>query len=290
MAAPKRAYWKGYLRLSLVSIGVEIFSATRTSRLSLHQVHKPSEQRIRYQKIVPDIGHVKSEDIVKGFELDDDRYVLIGEDELDGIKLDSKSTIDLVQFVDYDDIDPRFYEKPYYMVPNGEQSNEGFLVIHRALKEARKIGLGQLVLRGKENLVAVKPCGNGLLVETLRYADEVRESDSYFDDIPEMKLESEMVDLAKELIGRKSAKFDPAAFKDRYAEALRELVEEKRKGKEVVEIGSDEPQRRSGQVVDLMEALKKSVKTGKRTPPQRSSSRSGGSTKKSGNGTRRKAS
>jgi DNA end-binding protein Ku len=275
MAAPKRAYWKGYLRLSLVSIGVEVFSATQTRNLSLHQVHKPSGRRVRYQKIAPEVGPVRSEDIVKGLELDDDQYVLLDQDELDAIKLESKRTIDLVQFVDYDDIDPRFFEKPYYVTPDGEQSNEGFLVIHRALKDSRKVGLGQMVLRGRENLVAVKPCANGLLMETLRYADEVRESDSYFEDIPKMKLESEMIDLAKELIERKSAKFDPAAFTDRYAAALRELVEEKRKGRNVVEIESDGPQQRSGQVVDLMEALKKSLKNGKGSRLQRSSSRKG---------------
>lgn len=283
MATPKRAYWKGYLRLSLVSIGVEVFSATRTSKLNLHQVHKPSGKRIRYQKIAPEVGPVRTEDIVKGLELEDDRYVLLDQDELDAIKLESKRTIDLVQFIDYDDIDPRFYEKPYYVTPDGEQSDEGFLVIHRALKESRKVGLGQMVLRGKENLVAVKPCGKGLLMETLRYADEVRESDSYFDDIPKMKLEDEMVDLAKELIARKSAKFDPAAFTDRYAAALRELVEEKRKGKQVVEIES-EGQQRSGQVVDLMEALKKSLKNGKGGRSQPSSGRKGS------RATRRKAS
>ncbi len=263
MPAAKRAYWKGYVRLSLVSIGVEIFSATENRTLALHQVHKPSGKRVRYEKVVPDLGPVKSEDIVKGFELDDDRYVLLAPDELDHIKLESKRTLDLVQFVDYDDIDPRYYEKPYYMVPDSDLSAEGFRVIHRALKESRKIGLGQMVLRGREQLAAVKPCGDGLLLETLRYADEVRATDSYFDDIPDMKLDKEMVDLAKELIERKSAKFDAAAFTDRYADALRELVEEKRKGKQTVEVSGDDAPRKGGQVVNLMEALKKSLNNGK---------------------------
>jgi DNA end-binding protein Ku len=226
-------------------------------------VHKPSGKRVRYEKVVPDLGPVKSEDIVKGFELDDDRYVLLEPEELQDIKLDSKRTLDLVQFVAYDDIDPRYFEKPYYMVPDSDHSAEGFRVIQRALKESRKIGLGQMVLRGGEQLVAVKPCGDGLLLETLRYADEVRATDSYFDDIPDMKLDKEMVDLAKELIERKSAKFDAAVFTDHYADALRELVEEKRKGKQTVEVSGDEAPRRGGQVVDLMEALKKSLNNGK---------------------------
>jgi DNA end-binding protein Ku len=262
MAAAKRAYWKGYLRLSLVSIGVEIFSAAQSRRVALHQFHKPSGKRVRYQKIVPNIGPVDSDDIVKGFELDDDNYVLLEPEELDQIKLESKRTIDLVQFVDHDDIDPRYYDRPFYMVPDSEYSNEGFLVINRALTESRKIGLGQLVLRGQEQLVAVKPCGRGLLLETLRYADEVRASDTFFDDIPEMKLDSEMIGLAKELIERKSSRFNPEDFSDHYAEALQDLVEEKRKGKAVISAGEDE-RPRTGQVVDLMEALKKSLKNGK---------------------------
>lgn len=269
------------MRLSLVSIGVEIFSATENRRLSLHQVHKPTGKRVRYEKIVPDLGPVKNEDIVKGFELDDDRYVLLEPEELEDIKLESKRTLDLVQFADYDDIDPRYFEKPYYMVPDSDLSAEGFRVIHRALKESRKIGLGQMVLRGAEQLVAVKPCGDGLLLETLRYADEVRASDSYFEDIPEMKLDKEMVDLAKELIERKSAKFDATAFTDRYADALRDLVEEKRKGKQTVEVSGDDAPRKGGQVVDLMEALKKSLNNGKSGGARKSAkSRSGSKSRK----------
>jgi DNA end-binding protein Ku len=265
MPAGKRAYWKGYLRLSLVSIGVEIFSATEDRRLSLHQVHKPSGKRVRYQKIVPEIGPVDRDDIVKGVELDDDRYVLLGQDELDKIKLESKRTIDLVQFVDYDDIDPRYFEKPFYVLPADELSGEGFLVIHRALKNSRKVGLGQMVLRGSEKLVAIKACGKGLLLETLRYADEVRESDQFFNGIKETELDPEMVELAEELIKRKSGPFDAAAFHDRYAQALKELVEEKRKGKDTVSINDRDSAQRTGQVVDLMEALKKSLNQGQRS-------------------------
>jgi DNA end-binding protein Ku len=265
MPASKRAYWKGYLRLSLVTIGIEVFSATESRRPSLHQIHKPSGKRIRYQKIVPGVGPVDTDEIVKGFEVNDDRYVLLEPEEFDEIKLESKKTIDLVQFVDYDDIDPRYFERPFYVVPNDDLSQEGYLVIHRALKESRKIALGQMVLRGSENLVAIKPCGKGLLLETLRYADEVRASESFFDDIPDMKLDSEMIDLAKELVDRKSSKFDPAAFSDHYAEALKELVEQKRKGKETVEVGEDNIPRKTGEVIDLMEALKKSIKGGQKS-------------------------
>lgn len=272
MPASTRAYWKGYLRLSLVSIGVEIFSATENRRLPLHQIHKPSGKRIRYQKIVPGIGAIKSDDIVKGLEINGDRYVLLEPEEIDEIRLDSKKTIDLVQFVDHDEIDPRYFERPFYVVPSDELSQEGFLVIHKALKESQKIGLGQIVLRGSESVVAVKPCGKGLLLETLRYADEVRASDSFFHGIPSMTLDNEMIELAKQLIDRKSKDFDPEAFNDRYAEALKELIEVKRKGKETISVNDDRTSRGTGEVVDLMDALKKSLQGRKRasrkSPPR----------------------
>ncbi len=174
-SARPRAYWKGFLRLSLVSISVELYAATTSAdHVALHQIHKPSGQRIRYEKVVPGIGPVKSEDIVKGFEIEDDVYVVLEPDELEEVKLESKRTIDLVQFARREDVDPRFFEKPYYLMPDGDVSTEGFLVIHAALSEQGKIGFGQLTMRGREQLVAVSACGRGLLLETLRYQDEVR--------------------------------------------------------------------------------------------------------------------
>ncbi len=255
-----RSYWKGFLRLSLVSIAVELYPATSSaSHLALHQIHKPSGKRIRYDKIVPGIGPVKMDDIVKGFEVADDTYVILEPDELDEVKLESKRTIDLVQFVDHCEIDPRFFERPYYLVPEGDVSTEGFLVIRAALESAKKVGLGQMTMRGREYLVAVKPCGRGLLLETLRYADEVRSSEEFFDDLPAPRLDKEMVTLAGELIERKSKPFDAGRFKDSYADALAELVERKRKGKKIVTTDDDDSRRQSGNVIDLMEALKKSV-------------------------------
>jgi DNA end-binding protein Ku len=208
---------------------------------------------------VPGIGPVKMDDIVKGFEVTDDTYVLLEPSELDEVKLESKRTIDLVQFVDHCEIDPRFFERPYYLVPEGDVSTEGFLVIRAALETAKKVGLGQMTMRGREYLVAVKPCGRGLLLETLRYADEVRSSEEFFDDLPEPRLDKEMVTLAGELIERKTKPFDAARFKDSYADALADLVARKRNGKKIVTSDDGEERRRSGNVVDLMEALKKSV-------------------------------
>lgn len=260
MAAP-RAFWKGYLRLSLVNIGVALHSASeRSDKLALHGIHKPSGQRIRYEKVAEGVGPVDADDIVKGFRIGKDSYVLLEPEEVDEIKIESKHTIDLVQFVDVCEIDPRYFDRPYYVTPNGEESEEGFVVIRDALRSARKIGIGQLAMRGRESLVALQPCGRGLLLETLRYAEEVRDSDAVFDEIPDLKPDKELTGLAEELIERKAKPFDAAAFKDSYADALRELIERKREGRSVVT--SDKTERRGGQVIDLMEALKKSVKAG----------------------------
>jgi DNA end-binding protein Ku len=256
-----RAYWKGHLRLSLVAIAVELHVATESSaRPSLHQLDKKTGKRIRYEKIVPGKGKVADDNIVKGFELGSGKHVILTPDELDKIKLETKHTIDLAQFVDYDDIDPRYFERPYYLVPGDDVSAEGYVVIREALKASKKAGIGQMTMRGKENLVAVKPCGDGLLLETLRYADELRKSDKIFSEVPNKRPPKDMIDLAKELIDRKSGPFKPEAFKDHYGDALRALVAEKRKKGKITEAEEDEAPRPKGDnVIDLMDALKKSV-------------------------------
>jgi DNA end-binding protein Ku len=263
MADTPRPYWKGQLRLSLVSIGVTLYAATQSaSRLQLHQIHKPSGKRIRYEKVAPGVGPVESEDIVKGFQLDNDAYVVLEPGELEEIKLESRHAIDLVQFVDYCEVDPRYFDRPYYLAPQSDESLEGFAVVRDALHQAKKMGLGQMAMRGREYLVAIKPCGRGLLLETLRYAEEVRASDTVFEDIEDPEFDEELTDLALELIERKSAPFDAEAFKDRYGDALRELIERKRGAKAVVEVEEGEERRQGAQVIDLMEALKRSVKGG----------------------------
>ncbi|HEY8064570.1 MAG TPA: Ku protein [Methylosinus sp.] len=265
MAPRARAYWQGYLRLSLVSIGVELYAATASAQtMALHQIHKPTGKRVRYEKVVPGVGPIDSADIVKGFEIGDDSYVVLEPDELDEIKLDSGKAIELVQFVGRDEIDPRYFDKPYYLAPEGDVSTEGYVVIHEALRRANKIGVGRLTMRGRESIVAVTPLGNGLLVETLRYANELRGYEPYFAEIGEAESDSEMIALATELIERKTAPFDPKAFKDSYAEALRDLVERKREGHAIVTTGEEE-RRGPGKVIDLIEALKRSV--GESAPP-----------------------
>lgn len=259
MAAP-RPYWKGHLRLSLVSIAVELYPAVAGSnRVSMHQIHKPTGKRIRYEKTVPGLGPIDAAEIARGVEVEDDTYVIVEPKELDEIKLESKHTLDLVQFVDQCEIDPRYFERPYYLVPGSDISSEGFAVMRAALREEKKVGLGQMAMRGQEYLVAVRPCGRGMLLETLRYEDEVRKSDALFRDIPgDDALEDEKTSLARRLIRDKTRPFDAAAFRDSYAEALHALIEGKRGKRRMIRSPGDQP-RKSAEVVDLMEALKKSV-------------------------------
>src|SRR5438105_9285488 len=250
-----RPYWKGHLRLSLVTIAVELYTATASaSRPELHQIDKKTGKRIRHRKVLPGKGEVANKDIVKGFKLDSGKNVILTPEELDKIKLETERTIDLTQFVDYCDIDPRYFERPYYLVPPDKIAAEGYIVIRDALRASRKAGIGQMTIRGKESLVAVRPCGDGLLLETLRYAQELKKSDTVFDDVPNIKPEKEMVDLAKELIARKSGPFDPRAFKDHYGDALKALVEEKRKRGKIVEEEEQPEAPAKGKVIDLMEA------------------------------------
>lgn len=260
-----RAYWKGHLRLSLVTIGVELYSAvTQSNKLSFHQIHRPSEKRIRYQKVAPGIGPVDPDEIVKGYEIEKDNYVLLEPEELDAVKLESKHTIDLVQFVEHCEIDPRYYDRPYYVVPaETEVALEGFSVIRDALHDTKRVGLGQMASRGRDYVVAIRPCGAGLMLETLRYADELRESDRVFGGIKDVDVDKEMLGLATELIERKSAPFEATAFKSQYADALRELIEEKRETGATAAASDEELAAPASNVVDLMDALKKSV--GKRS-------------------------
>ncbi|WP_370177216.1 Ku protein [Alteriqipengyuania sp.] len=257
-----RAYWQGQIRLALVSIPVEIYSATKSgAKISFRQIHEPSGKRISYEKVVQGVGPVDREEIVKGYELSKGNYVLLDEDEIEAVKVESKKTLELVQFVEACEIDPLYFEKPYYVAPKDELAEEAFVVLREALRKAGKVGLGQLSVRGQEKLVALKPCGNGLLLETLRYADEVKKGQAFFHDIGDDKPDKELLDLATTLIDKKTAPFDASEFEDRYAGALRKLIDKKAKsksGKKIVE-DVEEPAESGGNVIDLMAALKKSV-------------------------------
>ena len=254
-----RPYWKGQIRLALVSIPVEIYSATKSgATIAFNQIHEPTGKRIKYEKVVPGVGPVDPDEIVKGFQYEKGSYVLLDDEEIEAVKLESKKTLELTQFVDQHEIDPLYYEKPYYVVPADDLAEEAFIVLREALRDTKKVALGQLAMRGREHIVSLKPCGRGILMETLRYADEVQKAQSYFRDIGDAKPEPELLDLAETLIEKKTAKFDPSKFHDRYIEALHDLIEKKRKGKTIE--AEDEPApSRGSNVVDLMAALKKSI-------------------------------
>ncbi|MEI9901263.1 MAG: Ku protein [Hyphomicrobium sp.] len=206
------------------------------------------------------IGEVKSSDIVKGFEVDSDTYVTLEPDEIEAVKLESKKTIDLVKFVDASEIDARYFERPYYVAPADKHSAEGYVVIREALKKTGKAGLAQLTIGGREWLVAITALGDGLLMEMLRYADELKEADQFFDAVPSLKPDKEMVDLAIELIERKAGDFKPEQFEDHYATALRELVNKKMKGQKIK--APQEEVAAGAKVIDLMSALRKSIGEG----------------------------
>jgi DNA end-binding protein Ku len=263
-----RAYWQGQIRLALVSIPVELYSATQSgAKISFRQIHEPSGKRIAYDKVVAGVGPVDRDEIVKGYELSKGNYVLLEDEEIEAVKVESKRTLELVQFVEAHEIDALYYEKPYYVVPKDELAEEAFIVLRDALRAAGKVGLGQLSVRGAEKLVAVKPCGKGLLLETLRYADEVRKGQSFFGEIGDDKPDEDLLDLATSLIDKKTAPFDASEFEDRYAQALRKLIDTKAKakdGKRIVE-EAEEPAANGGNVIDLMAALKKSVAAEKGT-------------------------
>lgn len=305
MPIAARAIWKGQLRLSLVAIPVELYSATdRRARISLRQFHEPSGKPIRYEKTAPGIGPVDADEIIKGYEVDDD-FVPVTKEELDDIKLESRKTIDLVQFVGACEINPLYFDKPYYVVPQDDLSEDAFRVVRDALRESEKIGIGQMTMRGHEYLVAVKNCGKGLLLETLHYEEEIRKSDSFFSELDSSAVEGELLKVATDLITSKSAPFDAGAFKDRYSVELRKLIDRKSKGKKPIAEGSKSRTTGTGgdNVIDLMSALKKSLAENGGGSKKRSTKSSATSTSKKstsanarsrsskgGSGQRRKAS
>ena len=265
-----RAYWQGQIRLALVSIPVEVYPATKSgAAISFRQIHEPSGKRIAYEKVVPGIGPVDHDEIAKGYEISRGNYVLLEDDEIEAVKIESKRTLELVQFVDAGDIDILYYAKPYYVVPADELAEEAYIVLREALRRTKKVGLGQLSLRGQEQLVALRPCGKGLVLEALRYADEVNKAANYFRDVGNAKPDADLLDLAETLIEKKSGAFDAGDFRNHYVDAIERLVAKKAKakGKRVLE-DVEEPADtgRGSNVIDLRAALKASV-AGKKKPP-----------------------
>ncbi len=260
MAESARTFWKGHLRLALVSIPVRLVAAEKAeSEIRFHQVDRNSKQRIRYLKVAPGKGEVKKEDIVLGYEVEPGNYVFMEDEELDSLKLSSRHTIELAQFVDADEIEPVYFNRPYYVLPDGEVAEEGYRVLRDALWAKHKVGIGQLTLRGREHLVALYPTGEGqgLALDTLRYESELKDADDIFSGIGREKPREDMVQMAEDLIERRSEPFDAAKFRNHYAEALRALVKAKLGRGETVPV--EEQVEPGAKVLDFMEALKRSV-------------------------------
>ena len=270
MAESVRTFWKGHLRLALVTIPVRLVSAEKTSATPrFHQIDRKTKQRIRYIKSVAGKGDapkaVAKEDIVMGYEVEPGNYVLMEPDELDAVKLETRHTIELTQFVDMCEIDPLYFERPYYILPDGDVAEEGYVVIRDALKASKKAAVGQLTLRGRENLVALYPGGDGLVLDTLRYEEELKDADQVFSDLSKTKSRADMLKMAEELIKSRAGSFDPGQFKNHYAEALRDLVKQKLASGGSIPV-EDEKEPGGGKVIDFMEALKRSLKGGDKAP------------------------
>ena len=267
-----RPAWRGQIRLALVSIPVEIFPATRSgASIAFHQIHEPSGKRVRYEKVVVGIGPVDRDEILKGFEVEKGEYVLLDPEEIEKVKLESRKTLELTQFVDLGDIDPIYYDKPYYVVPADDLAEEAFVVLREALRKAKKVGIGQLAMRGQEYVVSLKACGRGMVLETLRYADEVHKAARYFRDISDTKPDADLLDLAETLIEKKAGGFDASTFQNRYIDALKALIAEKqkKKGKRVIQDDAPDKPAKGSNVIDLMAALKKSIDSGDRAPAKK---------------------
>ena len=265
MAPP--SLWSGNLRLSLVLIPVRLVPAVSTEEaISFRQIHEPSGSPIKYVKGVRDgdaFTEVPEEEIIKGYEHAKGHHVLIHPKEIDELKLEAKHTIDMVRFVDEAEIDSRYFEKPYYLVPDGDEADEGYTVIRDALKQTRKVAVGQLIMHGREHLVGIKALGRGLVLYILRYADELREPTSYFEGIA-AEANPQAVKLATDLIERDSGRFEPEKMPDQYADAIRELIQAKveNRAPEVVVASEGKP---ATAVVNIMAALKKSMEAKGRT-------------------------
>lgn len=252
-----RPTWQGHLKLSLVTCPVALYTATtKTNDISFHLINPKTNNRIRMVPTDPDAGPVERSDLVKGYEVSKDEYVLFDEADFDKVKLDSTRTISIDEFVDESEIDRLYWDDPFYVVPEKGVGVDAFVVIREAMKTAGKVALGCLVLRGKERRLALEVHGKGLVAYTLRSHDEVRDADDYFDDIPSVKADKAMVEIAERIIAQKEADFDPSGFNDRYDDALRELIKAKQKGHKIVEAAEPD----DTNVIDLMAALRNSLK------------------------------
>ena len=252
-----RPTWQGHLRLSLVSCPVALYTGTSsTSEVHFNLLHKETLNRIRMIPTDPETGPVERADLVRGFEVDKDRYVVVSDEEIDAVKLESTRTLDIERFVDVSEIDRLYWNAPYYLTPDGKMAVEAFGVIREAMQRSGKLALGRVVLHQRERLMALEPRGNGIVAYSLRTYDEVRPPQDYFAAIPDAKPDQKMVDIAERIIEQLEGPFDPTQFEDRYEEALKALIAEKQKGHKVEKVKEADD---TTNVVDLMDALRRSL-------------------------------
>ena len=252
-----RAYWKGYLKLSLVSCPIALFPATsEREKISFHQLNKNTGHRVKYRKVDAETGdEVESSDIIKGYEVGNGEYIELDPEELEAVAIESKRTIDIDEFVPKDEIDEVYLNSPYYIAPDGEVGQQAFAVIREAIRKEGMVAIGKVVFTSREHIIALEARGKGLLGMTLRYPYEVRKEEDYFDDIPDEKIPNDMLDLASHIVKTKEGHFDPSKFDDRYEDALKDLLKKKQEGRPI-----ERPERREPKnVVNLMDALRRSL-------------------------------
>jgi len=265
-----RPTWQGYLRLSLVSCPVALYTATsRTGEVHFNMLSKKTHNRVRMIPTDPEEGPIDRSDIVKGYEIEKGHYVVITDEEIKAVRLETTRTLDIERFVDDKDIDRLYWNDPYFLAPDGDMAVEAFAVIREAMKKAGKVALGRLVMHQRERLMALEPRDKGILAYTIRNKREVRQADEIFEHIKAVKPPAQMIDIAARIIDQLEGPFDPSQFNDRYEDALRALIKEKEKGHTIK--APEEP--KEAEVIDLMEALKRSLgqsggERRKTTPPR----------------------
>jgi DNA end-binding protein Ku len=268
-----RAYWKGYLKLSLVSCPIAIFPATsEREKISFHQLNKKTGHRIRYQKVDADTGaEVPADQIVKGYEVSKGEYIEVEPEELEAVAIDSKRMIEIDTFVPRDEIDDLYLNNPYYVVPDGEVGQQAFAVIREAIRKEGMVALGKVVFTSREHVMLLEPRGKGLIGVTLRFPYEVRKEEDYFDDVADEKVPKDMLELATHIVETKKSHFQPEKFDDRYEEALKDLLDKKQHGKKI-----ERPTERApAKVINLMDALRRSVESGRAPKRQRAAKKTG---------------
>lgn len=266
-----RAYWKGYLRLSLVSCPIQLFPATsEREKIRFHQLNRETGNRVRYRKVDEETGEeVSQEEIMKGYEAEKGSYIELTQEELEAAAIESTRMIDIEEFVPEKEIDELYINNPYYIVPDGEVGAQAFAVIREAIKQEGMVALGRVVFTSREHVIALKPRGKGLVGITLRYPYEVRSEDDYFDDVPDEKVTKDMLELAKHIVDSKAGHFKPDKFEDRYEEALKDLLKKKQHGERIEAPKTHEPSK----VINLMDALRRSAKGEAGASPRRAPSR-----------------